>query len=127
MRNYCKFWFINAVIAEYLPNGTKVGTFENEFVARTQDELYDAFGIYAQSFQGTHRYVLTNIESAVPMYIELSKLNVYRLFRLLSTAFSNVVTTWETAPGNFSGTVPDEAFFPLWVDESPRDTWSKGK
>ncbi len=98
------------------------------------DEINDAFGLYAQSFQGTHFYSLKNLEEAQPMFMLLSKDNIIKMFALLSTAFSNVVSTWENPPGNFSGTVPDEAFFTsesvdtaLFVSESPRKTWSNGE
>ncbi len=127
MRNYLKFWFVNARIHETGPAGQDLGFFENEFIGRTKDDILDAFGLYAQSFQGTHTYTLTNLDAAVPAYLELDKDNIYYLFRLLSTAFSNVRTTWDGVNSNFSGTVPKSAFFTLFVDESPRDTWSHGE
>jgi len=127
MRNYCRFLWLNATIEDRLANGTLNGTFTNEFLGQDEDGIMEAFGIYAQAFQGSHRYSIKNLNEAQFIWIELSRDNIFKMFALLSTAFSNVVSTWGTAPGNFSGTVPAAAFFDLFVDESPRKTWSHGE
>jgi len=125
VRNYCRLVRLRALIEEFSGN-TSLGTFENTFVARDPDELFDAFATYARAFQGTHRYVLRNPDDWFYTWIELSRENVYKMFRLLACSFDNVVTMWEDKT-TFSGALPDEVEFDLFVDESPKDTWSNGK
>jgi hypothetical protein len=134
MRNYIMFFYLVGNIEERLANGNLVGTFTNEFIGGTKDELYENFTLYAQAFQGTHRYTLLNLDDAAKCYMELNKKQLNKMFALMSTLFDQVVSTWapvEPSFGDFAGTIPRSAFFtdrrPLFVFESPRKTWSHGE
>lgn len=122
MRNYCKFRYCISNMHTKHSGDAVV-----QMIGRTDEDIGEQVAAYISTFSPFNDpFVWRNPDDISDIWMELSRDNVFFIFRLLAWAATDeCVTTWVDETGQFGGLKVWDTF-ELFVTDSPRDTWSNG-